>query len=81
MDTTLEETDKNVNGNRLVEETMFLVSNVTELAENHYSLVKNAGKLLVYLVKIAQKLFTVAHDNGLDSVEMLNLTFGNLKMG
>ena len=53
VNTTLEEVDRNVNTNLLVEETMFLVSNVTELAENHYSLVKNAGKLLVYLVKIA----------------------------
>lgn len=53
VNTTLEETDKAVNTNLLIEETMFLVANVTELSENHYSLIKNAGKLLIYLVKIS----------------------------
>ena len=70
-----------LNANSLVELTMQLVANVTELAENHPVLLTRSDNLLDQIVKIAQQLLTFVEEQGTDYIDMMDLSFGNLQLG
>jgi len=72
-----ERVDREENSNLLVEKTIQLAANVTELAETHNELVTGQGKVLNQTMSLLDSILRQCIEVESEQVDLLNYSLGN----